>query len=119
MKTRLVRQRLMKHRNLLLARYRNELERIDEQLDSVESEDVERATELWDTQVLSRIGETDAHMLREVVEALRRLDAGTYGICATCGEPIADGRLDALPTATLCIGCADENRPTHRVRRSA
>jgi RNA polymerase-binding protein DksA len=119
MQTRLIRQRLMKHRNLLLARYRNELERIDEQLDSVETEDVERATELWDTQVLSRIGDTDAQMLREVVDALRRLDAGTYGTCATCGERIGNARLDAVPTATLCIGCADEGRPTRRVRRSA
>jgi RNA polymerase-binding protein DksA len=119
MRTRLIRQRLMKHRNLLLARYRSELERIDEQLDSVESEPVERATEFWDTQVLSRLGDTDARMLREVVEAVRRIDEGTFGSCTTCGEPISEARLDAVPTALLCIGCADESRPTRRVRRSA
>jgi RNA polymerase-binding protein DksA len=107
----------MRHRKLLLARYRSELERIDEQLDTHEAEEVERATEFWDTQVLSRLGETDARMLREVVEALHRLDAGTYGTCATCGGTITDARLDAVPTTTLCVSCADEERPTRRVLR--
>jgi DnaK suppressor protein len=36
-----------------------------------------------------------------------RLTAGTYGVCARCGEPIAADRLDALPTTTRCIRCAD------------
>jgi RNA polymerase-binding protein DksA len=107
----LIRQRLMRHRRLLLARYRSELERIDEQLDHHEAEEVERATDFWDTHVLSRLGETDARMLREVVDALHRLDAGTYGKCMTCGEGIGDARIDAIPTATLCIGCADQERP--------
>jgi RNA polymerase-binding protein DksA len=100
----------MRHRRLLLARYAGELERIDEHSDRRESEDVERATEHWDMQVLARLGETDARALREVVEALRRLDAGTYGVCTSCEEPIGEGRLDAVPTATLCIDCADHRR---------
>ncbi|WP_434970361.1 TraR/DksA family transcriptional regulator [Microbacterium sp. bgisy207] len=41
-----------------------------------------------------------------VVEALARLDAGTYGICARCGSPIPAARLEALPMATMCVPCA-------------
>jgi DnaK suppressor protein len=37
--------------------------------------------------------------------ALARLDAGTYGICVTCGKPISDARLEALPAAAHCIEC--------------
>ncbi|MEM1283790.1 MAG: TraR/DksA C4-type zinc finger protein [Pseudomonadota bacterium] len=37
--------------------------------------------------------------------ALRRLDDGDYGYCAECDEPIAVKRLDADPTAALCISC--------------
>ncbi|GAA4155803.1 TraR/DksA C4-type zinc finger protein [Gryllotalpicola daejeonensis] len=39
--------------------------------------------------------------------ALGRLAAGTYGICVNCGRPIAPGRLEARPTAELCIVCAE------------
>lgn len=38
--------------------------------------------------------------------ALGRLDDGTYGECVTCGEAIADKRLDHDPGATVCIDCA-------------
>ena len=37
--------------------------------------------------------------------ALGRIDHGWYGICGRCGGPIAIERLNALPTAELCIGC--------------
>lgn len=39
-------------------------------------------------------------------EALARIDAGTYGICTSCGSPIAVERLEARPSAALCIDCA-------------
>jgi DnaK suppressor protein len=38
--------------------------------------------------------------------ALGRIADGTYGLCENCGRPIAPGRLEARPTATLCIDCA-------------
>jgi RNA polymerase-binding transcription factor DksA len=37
---------------------------------------------------------------------MARLDAGTYGTCASCGETIAKGRLAALPATPVCTGCA-------------
>lgn len=40
-----------------------------------------------------------------VDEALARLDAGTWGTCGRCGNPIAPERLEALPWAALCIDC--------------
>lgn len=39
----------------------------------------------------------------EVLRALARLDAGTYGRCDVCGEPIAASRLEARPWSTRCI----------------
>ncbi|MFN2389691.1 MAG: TraR/DksA family transcriptional regulator [Actinomycetota bacterium] len=41
----------------------------------------------------------------EVEAALTRLDDGTYGRCERCGEEIPLERLEALPTATLCVAC--------------
>jgi DnaK suppressor protein len=50
--------------------------------------------------------------LAEVDAAVARLEAGTYGVCESCGGAIAVGRLEARPTARLCIGCA--SRPGQR-----
>jgi RNA polymerase-binding transcription factor len=53
-----------------------------------------------------------ADTLGRIDEALRRLDAGTYGTCAECGTDIASARLKALPFAVLCRDCQEreENR---------
>jgi DnaK suppressor protein len=37
--------------------------------------------------------------------ALARIDAGTYGVCESCGQPIGKARLQAFPRATLCVSC--------------
>jgi RNA polymerase-binding transcription factor DksA len=42
----------------------------------------------------------------ELEDALERLEAGTYGICESCGQPIDIERLEALPQSRLCIDCA-------------
>ena len=41
----------------------------------------------------------------EIDAALSRVDAGTYGICEACANPIPEARLEALPEATLCVAC--------------
>ncbi|HEY5628237.1 MAG TPA: TraR/DksA C4-type zinc finger protein [Candidatus Limnocylindrales bacterium] len=46
--------------------------------------------------------------------ALARLDAGTYGTCVTCGQPISDARLEALPAAAHCIDCQKKAAGRHR-----
>lgn len=42
----------------------------------------------------------------EVEAALGRVDAGTYGVCASCGRGIPAARLEARPFATRCVDCA-------------
>jgi len=54
-----------------------------------------------------RINGLDYHQLRLVEEALDRLDAGDYGICLACEEPIAEKRLRALPWARYCVACQE------------
>lgn len=46
--------------------------------------------------------------LEEVDGALARIAAGTYGTCTRCGRAIGTGRLEARPSAPLCIDCARE-----------
>ncbi|MEF9903218.1 TraR/DksA family transcriptional regulator [Streptomyces sp. P9-A2] len=44
-------------------------------------------------------------MLTQYERALQRLDAGTYGLCESCGNPIGKARMQAFPRATLCVEC--------------
>jgi DnaK suppressor protein len=41
----------------------------------------------------------------EIDRALAKIQAGTYGFCEQCGQPIPDARLQALPQAALCVAC--------------
>lgn len=43
--------------------------------------------------------------LSAISGALERIEQGSFGLCASCGEPISAGRLDARPWASLCIDC--------------
>ena len=56
--------------------------------------------------------ENERESLDEVRAALVRVDAGTYGTCSQCSAEIPARRLEAMPTATLCITCkeAEETR---------
>jgi DnaK suppressor protein len=63
------------------------------------------------SQAVERIAQVDVAKqldakLRDVERALAKLDEGTYGICDVCGSPIAEERLEAIPWAVLCVGCA-------------
>jgi DnaK suppressor protein len=44
-------------------------------------------------------------LLDQGERALARIDAGTYGVCESCGKPIGKARLLAFPRATLCVAC--------------
>ncbi|MFF7979151.1 TraR/DksA family transcriptional regulator [Streptomyces sp. NPDC007901] len=44
-------------------------------------------------------------MLEQTERALEKLDAGTYGLCENCGNPIGKARMQAFPRATLCVEC--------------
>ena len=55
-----------------------------------------------------RLNGLDYRQLRMVEEALDRLNAGDYGICPACDQPIAEKRLQALPWARYCVRCEEE-----------
>jgi DnaK suppressor protein len=46
-------------------------------------------------------------LLGAVDLTIQRIDAGTWGLCQRCGEPIPPERLEAMPTAELCITCKE------------
>ena len=63
-------------------------------------------TENYDQEFTLELIENEQETLEQVLQALGRIDAGTFGRCQECGEPIAKSRLQALPYTRHCIGCA-------------
>ncbi len=93
-----LRKRLIEHRQSaqgLLGSLRNAVKHRPQ-------DDCECAT---DIEVTTQIRTAELR-LAELDEALERLEAGTYGICVTCGEAISLDRLDALPWTESCRQCA-------------
>ena len=64
------------------------------------------ATHVFEQQRDLALRDRERAQLRQVEDALERLDAGTFGACRSCGRPIGAERLEAIPWAALCIDCA-------------
>lgn len=55
------------------------------------------------------LDERETAELRGIEAALNRIEAGTYGQCMDCGEPIPEARLHAAPQALRCIVCQEKS----------
>lgn len=67
----------------------------------------QRAIEAENDMVLEQLDADGRREIRQIRDALERMDAGTYGRCAACGEQIGKDRLGALPFTAVCIACAE------------
>jgi DnaK suppressor protein len=68
--------------------------------------DPEGATIAFERQQVVALLEQARSRLADVDAALGRREAGGYGVCESCGRPIAPERLAARPAARTCIDCA-------------
>ncbi len=73
--------------------------------DPADQDAVERATERESDEVFEAQGLAGQQEVTAIDAALARIDNGMYGICMSCGEPISEARLDAVPHAALCRNC--------------
>jgi len=58
----------------------------------------------------------EGHYLRALDEALERIERGEYGFCLECGDLISKKRLDAVPSAKLCVPCKSNQEKQERGR---
>ncbi|HKK30667.1 MAG TPA: TraR/DksA C4-type zinc finger protein [Alphaproteobacteria bacterium] len=85
------------------------LEQLEDQLRRPVSKSFdEQPLERESDEVLEDLEEVHIAEMAATRGALARLEEGTYGICISCGKNIAPARLEAMPTAALCIECANE-----------
>ncbi|MEW6033944.1 MAG: TraR/DksA C4-type zinc finger protein [Chloroflexota bacterium] len=77
----------------------------------------EEATETFELERRLALEKKLSEFLRDADIALQKLDKGTYGLCDLCHEPIGAERLEALPTASLCLKCKSAHDRGVRGRR--
>jgi RNA polymerase-binding protein DksA len=68
------------------------------------------ATETYERELDEGLEADAREQLREVEDALERLESGEYGTCRVCGKEIPPERLEAVPWTTLCIDDARKQR---------
>jgi len=73
--------------------------------------DPEGATIAFERAQIAGLLEQARSHLADVDQAIRSIEAGIYGICERCGQPISAERLAARPAARTCIGCAAQPGP--------
>ena len=61
------------------------------------------ASGAFDTEFNLGLAANEQELLYEIDQALQRIEDGSYGICETCGKPIAKNRLTAVPFAKYCV----------------
>lgn len=102
-----VRARLEARKLERLARAREVHADITRASGPLEKDFAEQAVQMENDAVLAGLGVTTAAEIAQINRALQRLEDGTYGACAVCGQPIDERRLEALPHSDRCIRCAE------------
>jgi RNA polymerase-binding transcription factor len=102
---------LRRYKKLLLAK-RDELSRARDGAESFvpragasEGDLIDSANADAEAELQAHMRETDARLLKAIEDALARMRAGTFGICAACKEPISRTRLEAVPWTHYCRDC--------------
>jgi DnaK suppressor protein len=112
MEARMRKDRLAQFRKRLVEKHRQVAEEVDrvalygkDQEDDSIKDLGDQANTAYTREFFFELGNGDRRLLRDVVSALEKIDAGSFGNCERCGEAIGDKRLEALPFARHCIDC--------------
>ncbi|MBN2515436.1 MAG: TraR/DksA family transcriptional regulator [Deltaproteobacteria bacterium] len=77
---------------------------------------VDQAAVETDRRLFVELRKRQDNRLRELKDALERIENGTYGTCMECKEDIPVQRLMARPTTILCVGCQEAREKSHNLR---
>ncbi len=102
----------LEHFRAILLGWKSELlEEVSKTMHSMQDETVshpdpnDRASQETDISLELRSRDRERKLIKKIDEALAKAESGDYGYCETCGVEIGVQRLEARPTATLCIDC--------------
>ncbi len=108
-------KKLIAERNEILDSLAGRNEQLTKLVDTLESgDDVDIASDTIDRTLLNSLGEVDQRRLAMIDRALDRIRQETYGLCLICGKEIPKSRLEALPSACLCVECQTKEERKNR-----
>src|SRR5215469_1246047 len=112
-----VREHLGDMKNKLLSEIDSELraEREGNKDEGMDTYDL--ASEERDREINFILSDRERVKIKQIDDALDRLDGGTYGVCESCGLEIAEERLQALPFTRLCRDCQQEQEKEAKSQR--
>jgi DnaK suppressor protein len=112
------REHLLDMKNKLIGEIDSELraEREGNKDEGMDTYDL--ASEERDREINFILSDRDRMKIKQIDDAIERVDDGTYGVCESCGLEIAEQRLDAMPLTRLCRDCQqDQEREARSQRR--
>ena len=105
-------EKLEHFRSILLGQLKHHTENVrGDQATALESVDdgvkdsVDMSVQDVNQELALRLGERESQMVADIDQALLRIEEGSYGVCAGCGKPIDERRLEAVPTARYDAAC--------------
>jgi DnaK suppressor protein len=105
-------EKLSHFKNLLIEQLRQNTEQIRtdqatalELYDDGVKDSVDLSVQDLNKEIALRLGERSSKVVADIDQALLRMKEGSYGICARCGQPIDERRLEAVPTARYDAQC--------------
>ena len=96
---------LIKRRDALRSALAGDLTQLRDLHSQSPGDVIDAAYDTAQDEVNSQLAEVESRELASIENALERMKEGSYGQCEVCGGKIPMARLDALPYATMCIGC--------------
>lgn len=103
-KTDYFREMLLDQRTRALDSLHDDRDDVPDQPDGVVDPEEASELELEKSTALDMAGR-ESELVEEIDDALQRIEDGTYGECERCGKPIAEERLEALPSARYDLAC--------------
>lgn len=103
-----LRQILIRRRDALRKALAGDLSSLKELRQANSGDMVDAALDSAQDEISSQLAEVESRELAHIEVALERLRDGQYGVCEACNTGIPMARLQALPYATMCIGCQRE-----------
>ena len=99
---------LVKRRDALRSALAGDLTLLRELHSQSPGDVIDAAYDTAQDEINSQLAEVESRELASIENALERMKEGTYGQCEVCSCRIPLARLEALPYATMCIGCQRE-----------
>ena len=102
------RQKLRERREQILDLYESDVRAGQASTDEGTEDIVDRANNSYNRELMFSLSDAERTQLLAVEAALQRVEDGTFGTCANCGDPIPRQRLDAVPWARYCVDCQEK-----------